>query len=106
MVQEGSASERDRADERERNRAEHEGTDGGSVGLLHGVSPRVRQIGTLGSVAALRSSLGSPSASCVCASPDRKTALSAIAKMLASSCVTTTIVMPRLSRSSSSKIGR
>ena len=63
-------------------------------------APRVRNLRTLGSFDSASSFLGSPLAVIVLLSTSRKTELFPIAKMLASSWVTMTIVVPRLSRSS------
>ena len=64
------------------------------------VSPRLRNLWTFGSEHSASSRLGAPVAICVLVSGSRKTLLSPTAKMLGSSCVTITIVAPRLSRSS------
>src|SRR5262249_55157649 len=62
------------------------------------VSPRRRNVRTVGFGLSSRSFFGGPQAIMVRVSASRKTALSAMVKMLASSCVTTTIVAPRLAR--------
>src|ERR1700677_1450255 len=63
-------------------------------------SSRVRKRCTRGSAQCASSSLGLPPAIMVRDSPSKKTLLLPIAKMLASSCETTTTVAPRLSRRS------
>src|SRR5262249_34499047 len=69
-------------------------------------SPRVRNARTFWSGLSSRSFLGFPSAIMVRVSASRNTARSAIAKMLASSWVTTTIVAPRLVRRSRMRSSR
>src|SRR5262245_25930997 len=64
------------------------------------VSPRRRNVRTVGFGLSSRSFFGGPQAIMVRVSASRNTALSAMAKMLASSCVTTTMVAPRLARNS------
>src|SRR5262245_5618786 len=64
------------------------------------VSPRRRNVRTVGFGLSSRSFFGGPQAIMVRVSASRNTALSAMVKMLASSCVTTTMVAPRLARSS------
>src|SRR5262245_26156253 len=68
------------------------------VGLAE-ASPRVRNSCTAGSVEFFSSSRGLPCARIMRVLGSRKTELSAMVKMLASSCVTTTKVAPRVSRS-------
>src|SRR5262249_52336660 len=63
-------------------------------------SPRVRNVRTFATGLSSRSFTGLPSAIMVRVSLSRNTARSPIAKILASSCVTTTIVAPRLARRS------
>ncbi len=63
-------------------------------------SPRVRNRRTVGCGDSSSRVFGFPVASIVFVSASRKTELVPMAKMLASSCVTTTTVAPRLSRSS------
>jgi len=82
--------------------AHDEAANNRRTGLLAHVcsSPRVRNWRTLGSCDSAKSTLGSPSAIIVLLSGSRKTELVPMAKILANSCVTTTIVAPRLSRNS------
>src|SRR5262245_46113688 len=89
--------------------AQDEGADDGWIGShTHDVippaapfvSPRRRNVRTVGFGLSSRSFFGGPQAIMVRVSASRNTALSAMVKMLASSCVTTTIVAPRLARSS------
>src|SRR5258707_402525 len=71
-----------------------------------GYSPRVRKAFSLASSECFSKSFGLPCARMVRESASRKMESSAIVKMLASSWVTTTIVAPRLSRSSRIKRSR
>src|SRR5499427_5408753 len=89
--------------------AQDEGADDGWIGShTHDVippaapfvSPRRRNVRTVGFGLSSRSFFGGPQAIMVRVSASRNTALSAMAKMLASSWVTTTMVAPRLSRNS------
>src|SRR5262249_2460952 len=88
----------------ERDRAEDEGAHDpgmrpGAHSAAPGRCPRERNARTFGSGESL-SSLGRPSATMVLRSASRNTALSPSSKMLGSSWVTSTIVVPALSRSS------
>src|SRR5262249_18528463 len=114
-------AEHDHARHRERGGADHEGPDRRRACLLahrlilppppppfpfrpalfpSNSPPRVKKACTVGLSQCSSSSFGLPRAAMVLVSASRKTELSAIAKMLGSSCVTRTIVAPRLSRSS------
>src|SRR5262245_31054829 len=78
-----------------------EQADGGWICFLaHDNSPRVRKALNFASVECFSNSFGFPCTRMVFVSASRKMESSAIMKMLASSCVTTTTVVPRLSRNS------
>src|SRR5690606_29030895 len=107
LAKDVAGAENEQADDEERDRSKHEAADQLRTRLGHDGpasaapnSPRRRNARTFGSSLDSRSSRGSPLAAAVWRSPSRKMELSAIAKMLASSCVTITTVAERLSRSS------